>query len=161
MPQTSEGFQKILNNYKSTVESRNSMVRQLEKEKRLIDVTKWELEHQKRRGRDYNTMLDTAHQEYAAQQTKVALMSMSTGLTHAAHNSVLNVVQWNSVMNIMLYMIEIHLQNCNIFVCFQLFRMRFYSRDGLWTLFTGLDLHPFQVFLPLWVHPSKEILAGG
>ena len=79
MPQTSEGLQKILKKYQSTVESRNSAVRQLEKEKRQIGVSRWELEHQKRRGRDYSTLLDTSKQEFAGVQSKVALMSRSTG----------------------------------------------------------------------------------
>ncbi|CAL8295452.1 unnamed protein product [Arctogadus glacialis] len=79
MPQTSEGFQKILKNYQSTVESRNSAVRQLEKEKRQIEVTRWELEHQKRRGRDYNTILNMANQETAGLQTKVNLLTMDCG----------------------------------------------------------------------------------
>ncbi|CAL8286535.1 unnamed protein product [Lota lota] len=79
MPQSSEGFQTILEKYRSTREARNKAIQQLEKERRQIEVTRWEMEHQKRRGRDYVTLVDATHKENAALQSQVALMTVDCG----------------------------------------------------------------------------------
>lgn len=77
IPQTSEGLQSLLEKYRSTLEKRDRVTKSVLSERRQHDVIKWELEHQKRRGRDYSGLIDTIQKANVGLQSQVALMSRS------------------------------------------------------------------------------------
>ncbi|KAG7247592.1 hypothetical protein CRUP_034736, partial [Coryphaenoides rupestris] len=56
------------------LEKRDRAIKQLANERRQQGVTHWELEHEKRRGRDYNTQVEAVHKENVLLQSHVALM---------------------------------------------------------------------------------------
>ncbi|KAG7280691.1 hypothetical protein CRUP_004491 [Coryphaenoides rupestris] len=77
IPHSSEGLNNLLEKYRSMLEKRDRAIKQLANERRQQGVTHWELEHEKRRGRDYNTQVEAVHKENVLLQSHVALMNIT------------------------------------------------------------------------------------
>lgn len=68
---------KLQGTYNTAVQSRDEARKQLAKELREQKLTKWELEHQDRRGKDYEKQADKIQMEISALNSHIPMISES------------------------------------------------------------------------------------
>ncbi|KAK0130672.1 CD209 antigen [Merluccius polli] len=74
IPQSGAELNKLFETYRNTLQNRDKAIKKLTNERQQLTLIQWELEHQKRRGKDYGTQLDTVQKEKTAAQAQVTLM---------------------------------------------------------------------------------------
>lgn len=68
---------KLQASYNMAVQSRDEAKKQLEKEMSEQQITKWELEHQNRRSKDYEKQVDKLQMEIATLKSHLPMISKS------------------------------------------------------------------------------------
>lgn len=129
--------------YNAAVQSRDEARNQLEKELSEQQLTKWELEHQDRRSKDYETQADKIEMEIAALKSHIPMISECFFL-----------ICWLCYQSIKHIIIVTQPTTLDVSIFSG-------NRGGLQTLFTRMDTHEFNVLLLrfLWRYVT-QIMAG-
>lgn len=75
MTDISSEVAKLQDTYNAIIQRRDEAQSELAREIREQQLTKWELEHQKRRSRDYEKQMDKIHMEIAALKSHIPMIS--------------------------------------------------------------------------------------
>lgn len=121
---------KLQDTYNAVIQRRDEAQSELAREMREQQLTKWELEHQKRRSRDYEKQMDKIHMEIAALKSHIPMISENLSLL---------LIDVNEIY--ILYVTSVNQPtSLHIFLLFG-------NRRGLQTLFARMDFDSLDVLL--------------
>lgn len=134
---------KLQGTYNTAVQSRDEARKQLEKELSEQQLTKWELEHQDRRAKDYENLADKTEMEIAALKSHLPMISESCFI----------LISWFCYHSIKYIIFVAQTTTSCVYILFA-------HRGGLQTLFTRMDFPELSVLLHhfLW-HYSAQTVA--